>query len=249
MRTKVSVNTSISSPYIESESQIYRFKRRLTFAFAFRLIDKFIDRNRKLTILEIGTGSGFFLSFAKEHFPFSRFVGLEYDDRLLSVTALRAPFAELCQGNAEAFELGRGQFDLIVSFQVIEHLYNPAAMVDRVKAHLKPDGLFLVTTPNLTGLGAKLMGSKWHGYRDDHVSLKGMAEWQSLIESHGFVALYSGSTFFSGIPVLNKFPLGVLNWALLAAFGTLRWSIGESYVGVFKSTTSGTPNAIEQLSR
>lgn len=238
MNDKVSVNTDIPSPYIESESRLHRFKRRLTYAFAFRLLNKFIDRKRSLNILEIGTGSGFFLSFARDQFPSACFTGLEYDERLLSTTALRAPFANLAQGNAENFELGFGQYDLIVSFQVIEHLYNPGAMLDNVKAHLKPGGLFLVTTPNLTGLGSKVMGPKWHGYRDDHVSLKGKAEWDSLIESHGFDSLYSGSSFFSGIPILNKFPMGILNWVLLVAFGSLRWPIGESYVGVFRSTIS-----------
>ena len=91
-----------------------------------------------------------------------------------------------------------------------------------------------MTTPNLSGLGAHWMKEKWHGYRDDHVSLKGKDEWDLLIVSHGFEPLYTGSTFFSGFPVLNKLPMGILNWMLLVVFGSLRWSVGESYVGVFK---------------
>jgi len=109
-------------------------------------------------------------------------------------------------------------------------------MLDNVRAHLKPGGIFLVTTPNLSGLGARLMKEKWHGYRDDHVSMKGKDEWDRLIAAHGFSPLYSGSTFFSGVPLLNKLPFGIVNWLLLLAFGSLRWSAGESYVGVFKSS-------------
>jgi hypothetical protein len=123
----------------------------------------------------------------------------------------------------------------VVSFQVIEHLYNPTAMLENVRAHLKPGGIFMVTTPNLSGIGARWTKDKWHGYRDDHVSLKGKEEWDQLIMSQGFSSLYSGSTFFSGVPVLNKLPLGIINWLLLVVFGCLRWSAGESYVGVFKS--------------
>lgn len=235
MNEKVSVNTDIPSPYIENRGGLYRLKRKLTYAFAFRLLKKYLSRRQDLEILEIGTGSGFFLDFAREVFPKSRFSGVEYDERLLAETASRAPHANLIQGNAENFDLGQGRFDLVVSFQVIEHLYNPGAMLDNVRAHLKPGGLFLVTTPNLSGLGARWMKEEWHGYRDDHVSLKGKVDWDQLIVSHGFEPLYTGSTFFSGVPVLNKIPFGIVNWLLLVAFGSLRWSAGESYVGVFKS--------------
>lgn len=232
--SKVSVNKSIPSPYIESESKYYRFKRRFTYAFAFKLLDRFLPRRDNLTVLEIGTGSGFFLYFANEHFQSSKFFGIEYDERLLHVTHARAPFADVKQGNAENFNIEKNKFDVIVSFQVIEHLYDSGAMLDNVRKHLKPDGIFLVTSPNLAGYGARLMREKWHGYREDHVSLKGKEEWDSLITSHGFKRLYSGSTFFSGIPVLNSLPLGVFNWLLLFMFGSLQWSGGESYVAVFK---------------
>jgi SAM-dependent methyltransferase len=235
MTYRVSVNTKISSPYIESKSPLYRLKRKLTYAFAFRLLNRYLMQRQGLEILEIGTGSGFFLEFAKESFPNSHFSGVEYDERLLAETALRAPHASLIQGNAENFSIEKGRYDLVVSFQVIEHLYNPSAMLENVRAHLKPGGVFLVTTPNLTGLGARVMKERWHGYRDDHVSLKGMDEWNRLIVGHGFISLYSGSTFFSGVPLLNKLPLGIINWLLLFSFGSLRWSFGESYVGVFKS--------------
>lgn len=236
MNEKVSVNTEIPSPYIENRGGLYRLKRKLTYSFAFRLLNRYLSQKQDLEILEIGTGSGFFLDFALERFPNSRFSGVEYDERLLAETASRAPHANLIQGNAESFDLGKGCYDLVVSFQVIEHLYNPGAMLDNVRMHLKPGGIFLVTTPNLSGLGARWMKKAWHGYRDDHVSLKGKDEWDQLIASHGFTPLYSGSTFFSGVPVLNKLPLGIINWLLLVLFGSLRWSSGESYVGVFKST-------------
>lgn len=235
MNEKISVNTDIPSPYIENKSGLYRLRRKLTYAFAFRLLNKYLNQQHDLNVLEIGTGSGFFLDFAKASFPNSSFSGVEYDERLLAETAARAPYATLIQGNAENFHLGKNQFDLVVSFQVIEHLYNPDAMLANIRTHLKPGGIFLVTTPNLSGLGARWMKEGWHGFRDDHVSLKGKAEWDQLIISHGFSPLYSGSTFFSGIPALNKLPLGIVNWLLLVAFGSLRWSAGESYVGVFKS--------------
>src|SRR5439155_16010445 len=42
----------------------------------------------------------------------------------------------------------RDRFDLIVSFQVLEHLREPAAFVAGLKIHLAPGGRLLLTTPN-----------------------------------------------------------------------------------------------------
>lgn len=232
--SKVSVDLDSPSPYIERETKLHRFKRRLTYAFAFRLLKKTMPQYCSGAMLEIGTGAGFFQKFFKEKYPHADQFGIEYDTRLLKETKARAPHSRCVQGNAEQFEYPEKKFDIIVSFQVIEHLYKPELMLERVKTHLSQGGVFLVTTPNLTGLGAKVMGRRWHGYRDDHVSLKGMDEWIQLIESMGFVKCYAGSTFFTGIPLMNRLPLGLLNWILLLLFGVCKWKHGESFVGVFK---------------
>ncbi len=231
---KVSVDLSAPSPYVEPDSFVYRMRRRMTYAFALRLLRKRLKREQPIELLEIGTGSGFFLAFVQSAFPKAVLSGLEYDPRLLEVTRARAPFAKCLRDNAEEFDFGDKRFDVIVSFQVVEHLYNPDAMLHRVRQQLKPNGIFLVTSPNLDGLGARIMGNRWHGYREDHVSLKGCREWRRLIESDGFVSDYLGSTFFSGIPWLNCLPLGVCNWFLLATCGCIRWNHGESFVGVFR---------------
>jgi hypothetical protein len=83
---------------------------------------------------------------------------------------------------------------------------------------------------------AKVLKEKWHGFREDHVSLKNVPDWNSLVEKHGFTSLYSGSTFFTGFPLLNKFPFGILNWSLLYFIGSLKWKYGESFIGIFKNS-------------
>jgi SAM-dependent methyltransferase len=51
-------------------------------------------------------------------------------------------------GDLRALPLAPGSFDLVVSFQVIEHLENPTFYVDALAELLCPQGLALVTTPN-----------------------------------------------------------------------------------------------------
>ena len=237
--SKVSVNLDEPSPYLESDSYLHRLKRMLTYRFALNAIQKQFSKNSSFSVLELGTGSGFFLLAAHESFPKAQLSGIEFDDRLLEATQKRVPFARAWQGNVESFDIPGERFDVIASFQVIEHLYKPESMIIQVQKHLKSGGLFIFTTPNLKGFGAKLMGSKWHGYRDDHVSMKGASEWIDLLKSHGFLPVSVGSTFFSGIPWLNRLPLGLFNWTLLLVFGYAPWMRGESFVGIFTLPKEG----------
>jgi len=237
--SKVSVNLDEPSPYLESDSYFHRLKRKLTYRFALNAIQKQFSKNSSFSVLELGTGSGFFLLAAHESFPRAQLSGIEFDDRLLQATQKKVPFAKTWQGNVESFEIPGERFDVIVSFQVIEHLYKPESMIDQVQQHLKPGGILIFTTPNLAGVGAKVMGSKWHGYRDDHVSMKDASQWVDLLKSHGFLPVSVGSTFFSGIPWLNRLPLGVFNWTLLLMFGYAPWMRGESFVGIFTLPKEG----------
>ena len=234
MMKPVSVNLEIPSFYQEPDNGLYRFKRKLTFRKIIGIIRKATKHKEFFSLLEIGCGSGYFISFLEETFPGAKLTGIEYDPRLISVIRSKTKSATILNENAEDFEYGDALFDVIVSLQVIEHLHRPEAMLLRVNEVLLPGGIFILATPNLTGLGARMMKDKWHGYRDDHVSLHGFSEWVSILKNNGFTPLYCGSTFFSGIPLLNKLPLGIINWLFLFLFGSLKWEHGESFIGVFK---------------
>jgi len=231
-----SVDLSRPSYYVEPDSRIYRFKRKLTLKPVLDIITKTVGHRKDFSLLEIGTGSGFLLTFLESEFPKAKLTGVEYDQRLVTLTRSKLKNAKILQGNAEELDLKNETFDVIVSLQVIEHLYRPELMLASVKEHLAPGGTFIFTSPNLTGCGARIMKEKWHGYRDDHVSMKEFAQWSPFLQNLGFTPLYCGSTFFTGIPLLNRLPLGILNWGLLYLFGSLRWKYGESFVGIFRLT-------------
>ena len=45
---------------------------------------------------------------------------------------------------------GLGQFDIVSSMEVIEHVNDPAVFIGELKRHMKPGGLLLLSTPNRT---------------------------------------------------------------------------------------------------
>jgi 2-polyprenyl-3-methyl-5-hydroxy-6-metoxy-1,4-benzoquinol methylase len=58
---------------------------------------------------------------------------------------------QLVQGDAETADFG-GAYDLIFCGEVLEHLENPDAFIEKVKNHLKNDGYLVLTIPNLASL-------------------------------------------------------------------------------------------------
>jgi 2-polyprenyl-6-hydroxyphenyl methylase/3-demethylubiquinone-9 3-methyltransferase len=58
---------------------------------------------------------------------------------------------------AAAVEQIDGQFDLITSMEVIEHVADPAAFLKALSARLAPDGLLILSTPNKTAMSRLLM--------------------------------------------------------------------------------------------
>lgn len=50
-----------------------------------------------------------------------------------------------------------GQFDLVTSMEVIEHVADPAAFLAALAARLAPGGLMILSTPNRTGLSRLAM--------------------------------------------------------------------------------------------
>lgn len=50
----------------------------------------------------------------------------------------------------EIAEQGLGQYDVVTSMEVIEHVTDPATFIAELVRHLKPDGLMLLSTPNRT---------------------------------------------------------------------------------------------------
>ena len=52
--------------------------------------------------------------------------------------------------HGELGSLGLGHFDLVTSMEVIEHVEDKQAFVAQLAAHLAPDGLMVLSTPNRT---------------------------------------------------------------------------------------------------
>jgi SAM-dependent methyltransferase len=108
-------------------------------------------------LLELGCAYGFFLMEAARYFEVA---GIE----LAAEAAAHGRRAGLnvLQGVADAATLQRiGQVDVIVLFDVIEHLPQPRETLALCRDHLNPGGIIVITTGDFGSAAARLTGARW----------------------------------------------------------------------------------------
>jgi SAM-dependent methyltransferase len=86
----------------------------------------------------------------------------------------------------EENRLSPALFDLIIASHLIEHLNDPASFVFEAGRILRPGGYLLVTTPNIAGFQARLLGSRWRSAIFDHLYLFSVRSLTSLLAKGGF---------------------------------------------------------------
>jgi SAM-dependent methyltransferase len=95
-------------------------------------------------VLDLGCGSGYgTASLAQGSAPVA---GL---DRVAPDAANRLARGHFVRADLDlAIPFARRSFELVVSFQVIEHLEDPTHYIEAIAELLRPDGVALLTTPN-----------------------------------------------------------------------------------------------------
>jgi len=81
-------------------------------------------------------------------------------------------------------------FDVVTSFDVLEHLYQPRNVIDRVFKWLKPGGIYYVAVPNVESWEARLFKSYWYGLEmPRHLFMYSPTSLRKLATNAGFQEL------------------------------------------------------------
>jgi SAM-dependent methyltransferase len=108
-------------------------------------------------LLELGCAYGFFLQEAARHFEVA---GIELAAEA-AAHGRRAGLNVLSGLASEANLRQIGHVDVIVLFDVIEHLPQPRETLDLCCQQLNPGGIIVITTGDFGSTAAKLTGVKW----------------------------------------------------------------------------------------
>jgi SAM-dependent methyltransferase len=137
------------SDYLGAEPVLRReFARSVEFIRSYR-------RDGKL--LELGCAYGFFLMEAARHFDVA---GIELAED--AAAHGRRAGLKVVQGMADEANLRQiGHVDVIVLFDVIEHLPDPRETLALCHRQLNPGGIIVITTGDFGSMVAKLAGVRW----------------------------------------------------------------------------------------
>ena len=97
-------------------------------------------------MLEAGCGEGYgadLLADVARHV-----IGLDYDESAVAHVKARYPRVEMRHGNLAELPLPDGAVDVVVNFQVIEHLWDQPQFVAECLRVLRPGGVLMMSTPN-----------------------------------------------------------------------------------------------------
>lgn len=109
---------------------------------------------KQIRVLDVGCGAGVFLSYLKEHDVSAR--GLEVFPRAVRFCRERG----LDVSDTNLADEPNASYDVIVMFDVLEHLDDPIGLIATARCKLKPGGYLIGYTPNIHSVGYELMGSK-----------------------------------------------------------------------------------------
>ena len=166
-----------------------------------------------LQLLDIGCGTGWTTRVYADH-GFS-VTGLE-------PSQVRADYARQHYGinvvcdymeNAEFDKM----FDVVVLRHIIEHFADPAAIIEKIRSFLKPDGLVLMVVPNIECLGRRLFETNWEWVLPWHCNFFNRSSAQRLLTEQGFDLVNSYQTasplYYPGA-IQRRFPNRLVKWLL-----------------------------------
>ncbi|OBB35036.1 class I SAM-dependent methyltransferase [Mycobacterium sp. 852002-51961_SCH5331710] len=107
-----------------------------------RMADRCADRD----VLEAGCGEGYGANLIAD--VARRVIGLDYDETTVAHVRARYPRVDMRHGNLAELPLADGAVDVVVNFQVIEHLWDQGQFVRECLRVLRPGGCLLMSTPN-----------------------------------------------------------------------------------------------------
>lgn len=144
--------------------------------FAYTLANKFIKQGAR--VLEIGCGDGYGANYLVANG--ANVLGIDVDIHSINYAQKKYQNTELSfqHYNGEKINCEPHSFDMVISFQVMEHVKDVNNYLGNIKQMLKPDGIYIITTPSRTyrlSPGQK-PNNPFHLREYDSVSLKKAVE-------------------------------------------------------------------------
>ena len=168
-----------------SDITIKRYNELLDYFEAFRNTNNIID---------VGCGDGFFLETAKKRGW--NVYGTEYTD--IAIKICNEKGITMHQGKLDTRNYAVDFFDVITSFEVIEHINNPTEEIQNFAGIIRKGGIVYVTTPNFNSAARLYLKNTWTVIEyPEHLSYYTRKTLSYLFEKNGFKTIRFQTTGIS----------------------------------------------------
>ncbi len=218
-----------------------RGQRWHQFSYWLRYVSKYYPKGSR--VLEVGCGLGYFANAISRQFEF---VGIDIALFPLQAARSKGRTLSLAQSNAATLPFHADSFDVVVAFDILEHVNAPIHIIADIFRVLSKNGRIIVTTPNIKSLGNRVKSASSKlvpAMHTDptHVGLLSPEKWTDMFIESGFEIEKIGSDTLWDIPYSTKIPLTFQKLILIPFnlfvsyfFGSLPWTLGENLVIVCK---------------
>lgn len=194
-------------------NEYWELKRRALQAFQCSLMQRALEyfNKRDLSVIDIGDSAGTHMLYLKE-LAGDRFnietLSVNLDSRAIEKIKARGLNALLCR--AEDLNLKGYRTDLFTSFEMVEHLHNPAIFFRRLSKQSECQRM-VITVPYMKNSRVGLHNVR-KGYQglvyseNEHIFELSPADWKLLLLHSGWKVTY-GETFYQyprRIPVISQ---------------------------------------------
>jgi len=150
-----------------------------------RVLDSLEPYRKTNKLIDVGCGIGYFLEVAKKRGW--EVYGTEFTEEAVGI----------CEGKGASMKLGvlnpdnydPESFDVVCSFEVIEHINNPKQELGNFHKLLRKGGVVYCTTPNFDAVERYMLGADWNilGY-PEHLSYYSPKTLKRVFKESGFSA-------------------------------------------------------------
>jgi 2-polyprenyl-3-methyl-5-hydroxy-6-metoxy-1,4-benzoquinol methylase len=182
----------IVAAYTAVEDQTYiseRVGRELTFRKHLAEMEQHVGPANGRSLLDVGAYIGVFVEMAQA--AGWNAAGVEPSTWAAEEAQRRG--LHIIQGTQAAPDLQGRQFDVITMWDVIEHVAEPLAEVQKAHQLLKPSGWLVVHTMDIDSPVARLMGSRWPWLMDMHLHYFSRQSMAYMLAQAGFEVVWSGA--------------------------------------------------------
>lgn len=165
----------------EKDSIIKTFRKR------FESIEKLKKPGR---LLDIGCAAGFLLKIAEE--KGWEAYGLEISEYIANY-GIKELGVKIYQNDLLEKKFDDNFFDVVVLWDVIEHLIDLQSYFKEIYRILKKDGIVSIITPDVSSIPAKLLGKKWVEFKKpkEHIYFFSKKILIKFLQKNSFVAIKS----------------------------------------------------------